>query len=95
MNPIIYEKVRDHLNNGTANFFLDRIEEVVNTETLNRTELQHLHFFCFVLILNDKYPKATLIASKLAQLRDEDRQKRFSCLDGKKSAKLVKLKRVH
>lgn len=95
MNPIIYEKVRDHLNNGTANSFLDRIEEIINTQTLNKTELQHLHFFCFVLILNDKYPKATVIAGKLAKLRDEDRQQRNLNQSSRKRIKLSTKQHLH
>lgn len=88
MNPIIYEKVRDHINNGTADLFLDRIEEIVNTQELNTVELQHLHFFCFVLILNKKYPKATILAMKLSQLRQKERQRRTQ--ENNKIAKKIK-----
>lgn len=70
-HPIVFEKVNDHIDNGTVEDFLERLNAVLNSCSLNAHELRKLHWKCVIILLSKKYPYAKDVCRRVSSLRKQ------------------------
>lgn len=70
-HPIVFEKVYDHVDNGTVQDFLCRLKTALNSYKFNRHELRKLHWKCVIILLLKKYPDVNEICSEISTLRKQ------------------------